>query len=439
MESLRTSVDVSSSVWGKLEHTGWIDENMSWKQTCYIGDWSWLDEFHIKGSDALKFFSDFVVNSLAKFDIGQAKHAVMCNNDGRVIGEGILMRFSEDEIEFQARGPVTTWLEYNFQKGQYNAEVTLVISKFKYQVQGPNSLHVIEKAAGESIRDIGFMHFRKIHINGREVWALRQGMSGEIGYELQGPAEYGSEIYNTILKVGKEFGIRRMGSRVAMMNHLEACFPTITHDYLPAICGKAEKEYFDSYNIEMTDGRSRGWFRSFDRCLKVKGSFEADDISAWYRSPVELGWTKEIKFDHDFYGREALEAEVAHPRRTIVTLVWNADDVIDVVTSLFRQGEEPYDFMDMPRHQWFCMYANKVLKGDQLVGVMTSRGFSYYFRQMLSLCTIDIDFSKPGTEVAVVWGDPGTRQKHIRATVAPAPYKKDNRRIDVTKLLSYLK
>ena len=28
-----------------------------------------------------------------------------------------------------------------------------------------------------------------------------------------------------------------------------------------------------------------------DGCLKVKGSFEADDISAWYRSPVELGWS----------------------------------------------------------------------------------------------------------------------------------------------------
>ena len=31
------------------------------------------------------------------------------------------------------------------------------------------------------------MHSGKIHINGREIRALRQGMAGELGYELQAP------------------------------------------------------------------------------------------------------------------------------------------------------------------------------------------------------------------------------------------------------------
>ena len=121
----------------------------------------------------------------------------------------------------------------------------------------------------------------------------------------------------------------------------------------------------------------------------------------------------------------------------MVTLVWNADDVIDVYASLFRPGE-PYHYMEMPRDQRGFMYADKVLKGDELIGVTTSRGYSYYFRQMISLCTIDVRFSKPGTEVAVIWGNPGEPQKEIRAKVAPAPYKKDNRRIDVKTLPSYL-
>jgi len=33
-----------------------------------------------------------------------------------------------------------------------------------------------------------------------------------------------------------------------------------------------------------------------------------------------------------------------------------------------------------------------------------------------------------------VWGAPGRSQKRIRAKVAPAPYKRDNRRIDVAAL-----
>ena len=110
----------------------------------------------------------------------------------------------------------------------------------------------------------------------------------------------------------------------------------------------------------------------------------------------------------------------------------------DVYASLFRQ-DTPYHYMEMPRDQRGFMYADKVLRGTEIVGVTTSRGYSYYFRQMLSLCTIDVALSKPGTEVTVVWGNPGEPQKPIRATVAPAPYKKDNRRIDVTTLPSYLK
>jgi vanillate/3-O-methylgallate O-demethylase len=94
------------------------------------------------------------------------------------------------------------------------------------------------------------------------------------------------------------------------------------------------------------------------------------------------------------------------------TLVWNADDIVDVYASLFRQGK-PHHYMEMPRDQRGFMYADKVLKGDKLVGVATSRGYSYYFRQMLPLCTIDVEQSEPGTEVTVLWGTTNEPQKKI--------------------------
>ncbi len=433
----RRSLDVASS-WGKLEYSGWADEGMSWKEDCYLGDWSYLDELRVQGPDALRFFSDFAVNSFERFAVGQAKHVIFCNSAGKVIGEGILSRFGAEDFEFNARGPVMTWLEYNFGKGDYRATAACLISKFKFQVSGPKSLFVLEKLAGENLRDIGFMHFRPGRIQGRDVSFLRQGMAGEIGFEVHGPTQFAKEISAAILVAGAEFNIRRMGSRTAMINHLEAGFPTVTHDYIPAICEAPEREYFERYDAEVRDDTSPEWFRSFERCLKVKGSFEAEDFSAWYRSPVELGWLRNVKFDHPFYGRAALESEVAKPRRTIVSLEWNAEDVLDVHASLFRPGR-PYDFMDVPRPQWFCMYASKVMQGERLVGVATSRGYSYYFRRVLSHCVIDVALAKPGTEVTVIWGDPGSPQKAVRATVAAYPYKKDNRRADLDALPVYPK
>jgi len=63
----------------------------------------------------------------------------------------------------------------------------------------------------------------------------------------------------------------------------------------------------------------------------------------------------------------------------------------------------------------------------------TSRCYSYYFREMLSLAVIDVDRAEPGTEVTVIWGDVGQRQKQIRATVAAAPYKTDRRRTELKR------
>ncbi|MBA8853477.1 vanillate/3-O-methylgallate O-demethylase [Ochrobactrum intermedium] len=428
----RTGLDIANS-WGRLEYTGWMDEGLSWKTDCYIGDWTYLDEIRVKGPDALKLFSDLAVNSFEKFALGQAKHVIFCNKDGKVIGEGILMRHGEDDYEYNGRGPATTWIEYNFKKGGYQSDFSIKISEFKFQVSGPKSIYLLEKLTGESLRDIGFMRFRNSRINGHELSFLRQGMAGEIGFEIHGPGELAKEVMDAVMTAGQEFNIRRMGARTAMVNHLEAGFPTVTHDYIPAITGPAEKDYFDTYNIKVTDQTSPEWFQSFERCLKVKGSFEGDDLSAWFRSPVELGWTRNIKFDHNFYGREALEKEVANPKRGIVSLIWNVDDVKDVYNSLFEEGEA-YDFMDMPRQQWFAMYASKVMDGDKLVGSTTSRGYSYYFRKVLSHGVIDVEYMKPGTELTVVWGDPGHRQKLVRVTVGPYPYKQDNRRTDLASI-----
>lgn len=433
VDGLRRGVPAQAG-WGKLEYTDWIDESESWKKGCYLGEWSFLDELHVSGRDALKLFSDFAVNSFAKFDIGQAKHIICCNNDGKVIGEGILMRFGTDEFEFQALGPVTAWLEYQLRKGGYDAEWSYGVTKFKFQVQGPSSVAVLESLVGPRLRDLRFMHQNSFNVAGHATLFLRQGMAGEIGFELQGPRVHANDVREAILAAGRGAGIRRLGSRTAMINHLEACFPTVTHDYLPAVCEPAEKEFYDDLSAREKSAilRFRTW--TLDGCLKVMGSFQADHVSAWYRSPIELGWARNIKFDHDFYGRAALEREVANPRRRIMTLIWNADDCADVQNSLYRGNVEPYDFMDMPRQQRFCMNAHAVLSDGKLVGVATSRSFSFTFRQMMSHCVIDLKKCEVGTPVEVIWGEPGKRLKIIRATVAPSPYKKDNRRADLQKV-----
>ena len=93
----------------------------------------------------------------------------------------------------------------------------------------------------------------------------------------------------------------------------------------------------------------------------------------------------------------------------------------------------------IPVHGDAEKYARLRFRGQGSQGWRDRRGqhlrcYSYYFRQMLSLGVLEVSLTEPGTEATIVWGRPGMPQKHIRVTVAPVPYKRDNRRLDVSRL-----
>jgi glycine cleavage system aminomethyltransferase T len=73
-----------------------------------------------------------------------------------------------------------------------------------------------------------------------------------------------------------------------------------------------------------------------------------------------------------------------------------------------------------------------VLNADGHVnGQSSGRAQSWYYREILSLATIDTPYADLGTEVFVLWGEPGNRQKKIRAVVSRFPYLNENRNEDV--------
>jgi vanillate/3-O-methylgallate O-demethylase len=117
-------------------------------------------------------------------------------------------------------------------------------------------------------------------------------------------------------------------------------------------------------------------------CAPPRGSrrWDEPDIEGLCRSPGELGWSKSIKFDHDFIGREALEKEVAEPRRAGVTLEFNNEDMIEIYVSPFSDGDT--------------------------------------YRKVLVISFLDAEHSELDTEVKVRWGSPDEPQREIRATVA---------------------
>ena len=71
------------------------------------------------------------------------------------------------------------------------------------------------------------------------------------------------------------------------------------------------------------------------------------------------------------------------------------------------------------------------MDGDKVVGVSTGRIFTWYYRKMISLCTIEPEYAELGRKVEVIWGSEGKRQNRIRAKVARYPYLSEERSSDV--------
>ena len=169
----------------------------------------------------------------------------------------------------------------------------------------------------------------------------------------------------------------------------------------------------------------------YEGTASLGGSFYSKDITDYYFTPYDLGYGDMVRFDHDFVGRAALETLARNPARKKVTLVWNADDATRAIGSLFQRGEAA-KYIDFPSAVYSTLPYDKVLKGSKTIGVSTWSGYSYNERSMLSLATVDVQHSEPGTDVTLVWGEEGGgslkptverhRQTEIRVTVAPVPY-----------------
>jgi len=398
------------------EFNGWKPESMSWKTGCYIHTGLSNTQFNFTGPDVEALFSSICVNSFAKFPIGSMKHAIMCTEDGLIATHAITQRNDENEYRFFAGIP---WPLHALQKSKFNVKAEFVPS-YLTQVAGPTSLATLERATGESLGDIGFLKFRKARIAGKTVEIGRIGMSGNLAYEIRGPLDEGATVYDAVFKAGQDFGIQRLGWRTYLVNHVEGGFPQMSWTFWTSAWEDPE-------------------FKKTVFKPAITGSVDPANMRARYRTPLEVGWEKAVRFDHEFLGRKALEAEAANPSRTVATLRWNPDDVLDIFASLLKPGEE-YKTIDLPTSPtWvdgFLAHADHILKDGREIGVSSGTIYSYYFREVLSMACIDISEAKIGNEVIVQWGDHGKRIKNVRATVERFPYLSEGRndQVDAARL-----
>jgi glycine cleavage system aminomethyltransferase T len=412
------------------EYSNWRDEQRAWQQTCVLFNQSYhMTDMYLEGPDALKLLAELGVNSFKGFEPDNAKQFVACNYDGYVIGDVILFYLSKNLFNLVGRPSVHNWVQYHCETRRYNLKWErdersvprpgpIVRKAYRYQIQGPNAMKVIEKATGKPAPELKFFHMTTITIAGRSVRALRHGMVGQPGLELFGPWKDGEPVKMALVERGQEFGLRLVGARAYSSNTLESGW---IPSPMPAIySGEKLKAY-------------RQWLpaNGYEASASLGGSFYSDRVEDYYLSPYDLGYGPIVKFDHDFIGREALEKLADQPHRKKVTLALDGEDVTRAIATMFEKKDRA-KYFDFPSAVYSTLPYDKVLSDGKLVGISTWCGYSANEGRMLTLAMVDDEYSKPGTRVTFVWGEEGggsskpTVERHvqteIRATVSPVPY-----------------
>ncbi len=390
------------------EGEGWKEESVSWKESCYIHSGLTGTALLLTGPEATDFLSASSINDVYNWKPGTMKHLVMLNDDGYIANHTLVAKDNDTTYRIMACPP---WPMYANSKLKKNVNIQF-IPFFVHQISGPTAKAVIEKVSGDDISDVRFLDFRPIRIPGidADLEVARIGMSGTIAYEIRGDKQYSAAAYDAIFQAGREFGMKRLGFRTYCVNHAEGGFPQGGCSFMYAF----DEGYWQMLGVDTTALPTDG----------LIGSYPPERVDLRYRTPYDVGWDWMIKYDHDFIGREALEKIAANPPRTIVTLEWNPEDVMDVWASMFGPREKEYKLFELPclEPQMAGGLADRVTKDGKEVGVSSFATYSYYYRSFISHCTIDRDLAEEGTEVILHWGDYGKNIKEIRAKVAKYPY-----------------
>ena len=160
------------------EFTNWRDEQEAWFKTAVLFDLSkHMTDIYFEGPDLMKLLSKLAVNTFKNFGPNKAKQIVCCNEEGFVIGDAILFGLAENKVNISGRPSVPNWVAYHAETGDYDVTVTRDIRSveggqrktFRYQIQGPNAMDIIEAAADGPVPKIKFFNIGQFSIAGCEV------------------------------------------------------------------------------------------------------------------------------------------------------------------------------------------------------------------------------------------------------------------------------
>ena len=165
-------------------------------------------QVQLRGPDAGVLAQILCPRDISKFRDGQGKYVPLCNHEGVLINDPIVLRRADDLWWLSiADSDIWFWARAIAAERRLAVEVSEP-DVSPMAIQGPKAEDVVAAVCGEWVRQVRYFWFNETHIEGIPVVVQRSGWSKQGGFEIYlMDGARGTELWNIFREAGGPFGI----------------------------------------------------------------------------------------------------------------------------------------------------------------------------------------------------------------------------------------
>lgn len=216
-----------------IQYAGISEEHQQVRNKAGLFDVSHMGEVEVIGEDALSFVQHLVTNDVKKLVDNQVLYTMMCYEDGCVVDDLLVYRFSETHFYLVINASNVLkdfeWIESHI--ADYDVAVTNISNHTaQLAIQGPLAQTIMQKLIDFDLKEIAFFHFkRNVLIKDIDVLISRTGYTGEDGFEIYCSDEEAPDLWQLLLDTGGE-DLQPIGLGARDTLRFEACLPLYGHE-----------------------------------------------------------------------------------------------------------------------------------------------------------------------------------------------------------------
>ena len=205
-----------------------------------ILDASTLGKIEIRGRDAVKLLNMVYTNAWDSLRIGACRYGLMLHEDGMVFDDGVTARLGEYHYLMSTTSGgadgVVNWLEEWLQCEWRNLQVYLTPVTANWAtvcVTGPHARAVLQGLPCDidaTPAQFPHMAVRSGRIAGISARIARVSFTGELSYEINVPARFGSALWEMLVHAGSASGITPFGTEALHVLRAEKGYIVVGHD-----------------------------------------------------------------------------------------------------------------------------------------------------------------------------------------------------------------